>query len=416
MRYRVFAQLLIVLLGSSLLFSCKQEMTQKLFRQGTWRAVLFTDSGKQIPFNFEVRKQEESVAEVYLINGDERILVDQVSIGADTVSWILPVFDSEIKAIFEGNRLKGYWIKHYADKDVQMPFVAESDQDFRFSEKAKISDRKIEGTWEASFVDKEGTKSQAIGIFQQEQGKVTGTFRTPSGDYRFLQGELMGDTLKLSCFDGAHAFLFTALVKDDNTLVDGHFYSGASSEESWTAVRNEQASLPDVNQLTHLKVGYSTVSFSFPDLEKKQVSLQDSNLKDKVIVLQLMGTWCPNCMDETAYFRDFYNRYQSKGVEIIGLAFERSPDFEKARTRVKALKDRMLIEYPLVIAGTQAKPLEALPMLDTLQGFPTTIILDRKGQVRRIHTGFDGPATGDHYTEFVTEFEHFISELLNEKK
>jgi len=42
------------------------------------------------------------------------------------------------------------------------------------------------------------------------------------------------------------------------------------------------------------------------------------------------------------------------------------------------------------------------------------LIIDKKGKVRKIHTGFNGPATGDKYTEFKQEFEGFVSELLSE--
>ena len=38
----------------------------------------------------------------------------------------------------------------------------------------------------------------------------------------------------------------------------------------------------------------------------------------------------------------------------------------------------------------------------------------RKGRVRKIHTGFNGPATGDKYIEFKDEFESFVTELLSE--
>ena len=55
----------------------------------------------------------------------------------------------------------------------------------------------------------------AKGIFFQKDGDVvTGTFRTKTGDYRYLEGVMDGNRLKLSTFDGAHAFLFTATVSD----------------------------------------------------------------------------------------------------------------------------------------------------------------------------------------------------------
>jgi hypothetical protein len=46
--------------------------------------------------------------------------------------------------------------------------------------------------------------------------------------------------------------------------------------------------------------------------------------------------------------------------------------------------------------------------------YPTTVFVDKKGKVRKIHTGFNGPATGEKFTEFKTEFKAFVGELLAE--
>ena len=53
-------------------------------------------------------------------------------------------------------------------------------------------------------------------------------------------------------------------------------------------------------------------------------------------------------------------------------------------------------------------------MLNHVLSYPTTIFIDKKGVVRKIHTGFNGPATGEKYTEFKTEFEGFVGELIDE--
>jgi hexokinase len=42
------------------------------------------------------------------------------------------------------------------------------------------------------------------------------------------------------------------------------------------------------------------------------------------------------------------------------------------------------------------------------------VIVDRKGHVRKIHTGFSGPATGEHYKKFVDEFKSNLEQLLGE--
>ena len=122
-------------------------------------------------------------------------------------------------------------------------------------------------------------------------------------------------------------------------------------------------------------------------------------------------------MDETAYLAKFYEKYQPKGVEVLGLAYERTRDFEKSKKNIERLKNRFNVKYDLLVTGyTNEKDdaAKSLPMLNKVIGFPTTIIIDKKGDVRKIHTGFSGPGTGNHYIEFVNEFEKLINDLLKE--
>jgi thiol-disulfide isomerase/thioredoxin len=151
-------------------------------------------------------------------------------------------------------------------------------------------------------------------------------------------------------------------------------------------------------------------------VDGKKVSLQDEKYQNKVIILQLFGTWCPNCMDETKFLAPWYNENKDRGVEIIGLAYERKPDFDYASNRVKKMIDKWNVEYDLVIAGTddKVKAGETLPMLNAVAAFPTTIFIGKDGRVKKIHTGFNGPGTGEYYHQFIEQFNQTVNELLNE--
>jgi thiol-disulfide isomerase/thioredoxin len=137
-----------------------------------------------------------------------------------------------------------------------------------------------------------------------------------------------------------------------------------------------------------------------------------------VVILQLFGTWCPNCMDETRFLIPWYNQNAGRGVEIIGLAFERKDDFNYASTRVKRMDSKMNVPYDLVIAGTNDKEKAALklPMLNKIASFPTTIFIGRDGKVKKIHTGFSGPGTGKYYKEYIKEFNETVNSLLKEQQ
>ena len=134
--------------------------------------------------------------------------------------------------------------------------------------------------------------------------------------------------------------------------------------------------------------------------------------------MQLFGTWCPNCLDESKFYTKYYNENRYEDLEIIALAFEYAKTSEVAFKNIKRLKDKIGITYPVLLAQTgsssKVKAQEKLPMLNHVLSYPTSIFIDKKGDVRKIHTGFNGPATGDKYTEFKEEFDVFVKELLAE--
>jgi thiol-disulfide isomerase/thioredoxin len=135
-----------------------------------------------------------------------------------------------------------------------------------------------------------------------------------------------------------------------------------------------------------------------------------------VLIVALAGSWCPNCHDEAAFLAPLYNDYRAKGLEVVSLMFEHFGDFPHAAEATQRFRQHYGIEYTTLIAGISDKDDAAkkLPMLDRVYAFPTTIFIDRKGQVRKIHTGFSGPATGEHYTQFVNEVKTILDQLLAE--
>jgi thiol-disulfide isomerase/thioredoxin len=390
------------------LLSCKEVVFQKL-NKGTYRAELQVSDSVVLPFVFEV--EDETHIKIY--NAEEVIYIDEVSYKNDSVLIKTPVFEGYLLAKLEDDKLTGNFVKANLNRIV--PFTAEMNS-LRFESKS-AAHKNVTGNWESVFSpNTESDRYIAKGTFQQEGNKVTGTFRTTTGDYRYLEGIVDGNQLKISTFDGAHAFLFTAKLTD--STMTGTFYSGNHWEEPFEAKRNANFELPDANDLTFLKEGYDKVVFSFPDSNGDLVSLDDARFKDKVVLVQIMGTWCPNCLDESKYYAQYYKANRDKDVEIVALAFEYVKTEEKAFNNIKRLKDRIGIDYPILLAQTgtssKSKAQEKLPMLNHVLSYPTTIFIDKTGTVRKIHTGFNGPATGSKFTTFKSEFETFVTKLLNE--
>lgn len=399
---------IILLLITILILSCKQEQSTKFLTADTYRAQLQVDDNTTLPFLLKVK--DANTLEIY--NAEEVITVDEIEYKNDSVFIQMPVFESYIKAKIQDQQLTGQYITEGKDRSV--PFTA-APAKTRFETTVKPNTT-ITGNWETTFSPNTDDSYKAKGIFTQKGNTVTGTFRTETGDYRYLDGVINGNQMQLSTFDGSHAFLFTATVTD--STLNGTFYSGNHFKEPFTAKRNDDFTLADANTLTYLKDGYETLAFTFPDENGNLISLTDDRFKNKVVVVQIMGTWCPNCLDESNYYAHYYNNNKDKAVEFVALAFEYAKTEATAFKNIKRLKDRVGINYPILLAQTgttsKSKANEKLPMLNHVLSYPTSIFVDKTGKIRKIHTGFNGPATGEKFTEFKTEFTAFVDGLLAE--
>ncbi|SMB91770.1 alkyl hydroperoxide reductase/ Thiol specific antioxidant/ Mal allergen [Hymenobacter roseosalivarius DSM 11622] len=393
-----------------------QNESASALKPGTWRGVL-SAQGQEIPFLFDV-EAVGGKSVVYLRNGEERLKLDEITTAGDSTTITLGVFDAALVVRADGaDKLKGAWVKYDAPEPYRVPFAATAGGQKSFPAASETS-RSFDGTWSVTFKDDEGQTYPAVGVFKQNGSDVTGTFLTTTGDYRYLDGQVNGDMLQLSTFDGNHGYLFVATRNSGtNTIINGDFYSGKSGHETWTARLDANAKLPDANSLTFLKPGEKKLDFKFPNIyEGGSISPSDPKYRGKVVVVQLLGSWCPNCMDETNFLAPWYEKNKSRGVEVIGLGFERSPDQKKASQRLLKMKERLNVGYDLAVAGIADKDAagKALPQINKVLAFPTTIILDKKGEVRKIHTGFSGPGTGKYYEEFVADFNQTIDQLVKE--
>jgi thiol-disulfide isomerase/thioredoxin len=377
---------------------------------GTWRGEISLQ-GKKLPFNFEVTKLGEKYS-ASLINLGERLELDEVRFEGDSVIFGMHIFDAELKAKVSGDSLTGFFVKKF-ENDYRLPFKASAGQDFRFG-KTSAETPDFSGKYEVMFSNPDES-TVAVGIFERTEKGMAGTFLTPTGDYRYLEGNVENGQLQLSTFDGHHAFLFTA--KRSGDTLRGDYWSGKSFHQQWIGVKNEQAKLPDAESLTFLKEGYDKIDFNFPDINQNMITPSDDRYKNKVLILQIFGTWCPNCMDETKFLTQWYKENQDRGVEILGMAYERKDDFGYASERVKKMKEKLGVGYDFVIAGTydKVKASESLPMLNQVLAFPTTIFIGKDGKVKHIRTGFEGPGTGIYYDQFKQRFNDVVNELLSEK-
>lgn len=402
------------ILGMMMLFFFSASAQVDL-KQGKWRAALLREDGFQIPFGLDFKRENGKLI-CYVLNGSERMKTEDIVSSTDSILIRMPVFESyfRLKAVTKDS-LNGVWVKGGSAKDVILPFVALAGKS-RFHDPGKGNTGAAAGKWSIEFTRANQTKRPAVGEFIQNGSSVTGSVMTPAGDYRYLEGIIKDDSLFLSTFDGIHALLFAAKISDKN--MTGSFYSSASTPERFSALRDDKVRL--TAPVTAVKEGSDgKLNFSFKDLEGNVVSLQSERYKNKVVVVQLMGSWCPNCMDEMAFLSAYYRKNKNRGVEVIALAYELTTDEVRSRKSLQKFQQQFKVQYPMLITGVAVgdpdRTEKTLPQLTEIKVFPTSIILDKNGVVNEINTSFYGPATGQYYTDYKAAFEKRIDALLSTK-
>lgn len=386
----------------------KEKQTKKFVALGKWRGVAKVKEGLDIPFNFEI-SDKSGQQKLYFRNAEESFEGGVVKQTADSVFVKLDQFDNELAFAIEGDRLTGTLRKQ--DKSGKPLIIDAARENYRFKTDQPAS-ADYSGSYDVIFTSPNGKEEKTVGLFKQTGNKLTGTFLRVTGDSRYLEGVVEGNEFQLSSFIGSSPAYYKGTFQTNGTL-KGEIVSARGSQP-FTGNKNKNAALPDPYQLTYLKKGYKTLDFSFPDINGKKISLKDEKYKNKVVILTITGSWCPNCVDEAGFIAPWYKKNKNRGVEVIALHYERSTEPEYAKKVMTRFRERFGIEYDQVLAGTADKQVvsESLPALDSFLSFPTTIIIDKKGNVAQIHTGFNGPATGKFYDEFVKEFNTEIDTLL----
>ena len=165
---------------------------------------------------------------------------------------------------------------------------------------------------------------------------------------------------------------------------------------------------------TRMKDASEPFRFSFPDLEGRTVSQSDPKFQGKVVLVNISGSWCPNCHDEAPFLSALYRNYRAKGLEIVTLSFEEADQLANP-TRLRAFIATYGLDYTVLLPGEPDQLNEKVPQAENLNAFPTTFILGRDGRVRAVHAGFPSPGSGEFYTKAEHEITTTVERLLAEK-
>ena len=345
--------------------------------------------------------------EVYQLSVKKRI--------GDTIVYQFPAQDAEWQIAYNDDfsEARGWWINYNKKVPVRYPVHLY----MTLSEMIPKPDTifpELFGRWKVLFEPGTPNEEVLVGVFQQEMnGRIFGSFLSETGDYRYLHGYAANGKLHLQTYTGYWAFVVEAQINSNDEMT-GVFYSGGKSSTQFKAIKDETVQLRDESELTYLiKRDERVVLHNLFKLNGRKTNL-DLSKNGQVTLIQIMGTWCPNCIDETHLLKELKDSYGPKGLEIIALGFEVGTDTKKQRLRLKNFAKELQVNYPVYLAGTSSKEAAAayFPMLNGIMSFPTALLVDQQGKIIAIHTGFSGPATGEAYTNLVKKYKQEIENAL----
>lgn len=390
--------------------------------EGVWRGE-FNIDGDPVPFNFEVKGRDAKDGRLVLLNGTRTDTFKVTQRDDGTFSARMNTYDAELegKLSDDGKHLVGEYKDLVPSRNGarNLAFTAEHGATWRFVKPGQdeAPAANLSGKWAVQTIDKAARqdKRNQVALLKQDGNHLSGVFMTVVGDTRELEGTVQGNRFYLSGFSGPSPLLIRGTIDEDGNI-QGAFGSGIYNVVKFEGEKSDSVELPDPYKLTFLKDGQERIDFSFPDLQGKLVSLQDEKYRGKVVIVEVIGTWCPNCTDQTYFLAPWFKQNQHRGVEAVAVAFEQEDDFGYFQKALTTFKDYFDIRYDIVFGGIADKKVatEKLKGLNYMAAFPTTIIIGRDGKVREIYTGYTGTVTGEYYDDYVTRFNSLLDRLIAE--
>lgn len=381
---------------------------------GIWRGHIKNVSGELVAFTLEVKRDGGEITGS-LLNGDERTPATGGSFDGKTLKLRFDYYDGELAATINGDNLTGSFTRQSRRRILTRELAASRTSPAETV--ATTSGPDVSGEW-VMRVGEGAKQSYWRAEFKQQGTQVRGTIIPVSGDWGQIAGTFVNNQLTLNRFDGINSRVFKAGLTPQGTL-DGFVDMGSADPkrpvvaERLTAENSHiVASLPDPGNYTRMSNPVEPFRFSFPDLDGRIVSSTDERFKNKVVVVSITGSWCPNCHDEAPVLQDFYERYRAQGLEVVALSFEYTGDAARDTEQMRIFARRHGVKYPMLYAGVTDETEKKLAQLVNFGAFPTLIFIGRDGFVKHIHAGFEGKATGERYTRLKNDLETRIRELL----
>lgn len=371
---------------------------------------------KQLPFVVFLDLTEPA-SSGYFLNGSEQTPIPEIYSHGDSVTFVFSEYGAVMRGIWKGGKLAGEFLRFRRDT-VTNKFEAEPMTTSEPTPQPKASSEvPLVGKFQAYFKLPEGIDSSSQATFWVHGDSVYGTILESSGDLGLMAGKQTGNSVLLSRCTGWQGQMME-LTRVQNSW-SGTMYYRIPPPVPFTLEPRATLfhELPEAKRPS-LKDPRKPFTFSGTTVLGDTLSNLSSRFKGKVLVLDIMGTWCHNCMDEAPLLQKLSSEFGNQGLEIVGLSFELSDNPTTARRNLLLFEERYGITFPVLFCGSTSPAdigARVKSQLNNFPGYPTTIFVDRKGLVRTIHGGFNGPGTGEYFQAQINQYYDLVRTLLKGK-
>ncbi|MSO84213.1 MAG: redoxin domain-containing protein [Acidobacteria bacterium] len=371
---------------------------------GLWDATVVV-GGDAIPFRFEIATNGAQPTGAFF-DGDLRVRSTTGRFEHGRLTLAFDSFGSRLEATLKDGQLEGQYDR--GTRGAAYPFRAQ-----RAVTRPAVQAPSIAGLWTIPVTDSTHEAAWRF-VVRQSGADVSASILRLDGDTGTLSGSYRDGHFVLSHFAGVGPELVDVTIAPDGTL-----RILQNTKITRTAVRADDpraVALPgptDPANYTRVKNPAEPLAFSFPDLDGRLVSNTDSRFHGKVVIVSIMGSWCPNCHDEAPLLVELDRAYRARGLEIVALAFEEAAQLTNP-ARLRAFMARYGIQYTVLLAGEPVQLNEKVPQGENLYAFPTSFILGRDGRARFTHVGFSSLSTGVFHADIRRAVVSQIEGLLQE--
>ncbi len=407
---RVLGSAAVVLVSLFILNGCQQQPPPQ---KGLWKGSITLAEQKQLPILVYLDLTPPAPSG-YFLNGTEQTPIPEIHQSGDSLTFVFSEYGAVMHSVWKTGRLTGTFLRFRKDT-VRNLFEASPVSGAEEVMKAKATpDVPLVGKFQVFQRSRDGVDSGSVATFWSRGDSVFGTFIAADGDLGLMGGKQNGNTVQLGRFSGWQGQMLE-LTRTQNQWSGTLYYRMPPSIPVTLEPRSSKKVEFSTVKKTAVKEARKPFSFSGITVMGDTVTNLDKRFKGKVVLIDIMGTWCHNCMDASPLLQKLYAEFNKQGLEVVGLSLELTGDFNSARKNLLLYEERYGITFPVLFCGSlDDANVEARlrSQLNNFFAYPTALFVDRNGTVQVIHEGFMGPGTGEEFQNEVNLYYETVQRLL----